>query len=170
MLGLASWWWWKARSSDLKLTGATTMIIFGPLLILLGIGLFCWLLFTLAVFALPFAIGLMVGIWAFHTGACVLGGIVVALVAGGMTFGIGQLVLAFVPWTWLRLLITFIYVSPATVAGYSATHGIAQLAMPSTIWQTVFSVIGAVTVSVISFIRFTGMATPGAAGQSIARG
>jgi len=44
------------------------MIIFGPLLVIVGIGFICWLLFTLAVFALPFFAGLTIGIWAFHTG------------------------------------------------------------------------------------------------------
>ncbi len=170
ILVVAPWWWWKAQPSDLYLTEFTAMIIFGPLLVIVGIGFFCWLLFTLAVFALPFFVGLTTGIWAFHTGAGVLGGITVGLVAGGVTFGIGQLALAFVPWAWLRLLIILLYVAPATVAGYSATHGIAQIAMPSPTWQTIFAVIGAIAVSVTAFVRFTGMAAPGPAGQGLARG
>ncbi|WP_029005372.1 hypothetical protein [Azorhizobium doebereinerae] len=146
------------------------MIIFGPLLVVVAIGFFCWLLFNLAVFALPFFAGLTIGIWAFHTGAGVLGGIAVGVVAGGITFSLGQLALAFVPWTWLRLLIILLYVAPAAVAGYSATHGIAQMAMPSPTWQTIFAIIGAIAVSVTAFVRFTGMAAPGPAGQGLARG
>jgi hypothetical protein len=170
ILTVAPWWWWKARPSDLYLTEYTAMIIFGPLLVIVGIGFICWLLFTLAVFALPFFAGLTIGIWAFHTGAGVLGGIAVGLVAGGVTFGLGQLALAVVPWAWARLLIILLYVAPATVAGYSATHGIAQMAMPSPTWQTIFAVIGAIAVSVTAFVRFTGMAAPGPAGQGLARG
>jgi len=146
------------------------MIIFGPLLITVGIGFFCWLLFMLAVFALPLFVGLTIGTWAFHTGAGVLGGIAVGLVAGGATFGIGQLALALVPWAWLRLLIVLLYVAPATVAGYSATHGIAQMAMLSPTWQTIFAVVGAVAVSITAFIRFTGMTAPGPARQGLAGG
>jgi len=146
------------------------MIIFGPLLVIVGIGFSCWLLFNLAVFALPFFAGLTIGIWAFHTGAGVFGGIAVGVVAGGITFGLGQIALAFVPWTWLRLLIILLYVAPAAVAGYSATHGIAQMAMPSPTWQTIFAVSGAIAVSVTAFVRFTGTATPGPAGQGLARG
>ena len=146
------------------------MIIFGPLLVIVGIGFFCWLLFTLAVFALPFFAGLTIGIWAFHSGAGVLGGILVGLAAGGATFGLGQFALAFVPWTWMRLLIILAYVAPATVAGYSATYGLAHMAMPSPTWQTIFAVIGAIAVSVTSFARFTGIAAPGPAGQGLARG
>ncbi|WFU79267.1 hypothetical protein QA645_32940 [Bradyrhizobium sp. CIAT3101] len=140
------------------------MIIFGPLLVITGIGFFCWLLFTLAVFALPFFVGLTTSVWAFHTGAGVLGGVAVGLVAGGATFGIGQLALAYVPWTWLRMLIVVLYVAPATVAGYSATHGIALIAMPAPIWQTIFAVVGAIAVSITTFIRITGMTAPGPAG------
>jgi len=146
------------------------MIIFGPMLVLLGIGFFCWLLFNLAVFALPFFAGLTIGIWAFHSGAGALGAITISLVAGGATFAIGQFALAVVPWTWARLLIILVYVAPATVAGYSATHGLAQMAMPSPIWQVIVAVIGAIAVSITALVRYTAMPPPGPARQSLARG
>lgn len=146
------------------------MIVLGPFLVIVAIGFFCWLLFTLAVFALPLFVGFTAGLWAFHTGAGVLGGIVVGLVAGGATFGVGQLALAYVPWAWLRLLIILFFAAPAAVAGYSATHGIAQMAMPSTTWQMIFSLAGAIAVSVTAFIRLTGMSVPGPTRQGMARG
>ncbi len=145
------------------------MIVLGPLLVLAGIGFLCWLLFTLAVLALPFFVGLTVGMWAFHTGAGALGGIIVGVVAGGATFGLGQIAMAFLPSAWLRLLIILLFVAPATVAGYTATHGIAQMAMPSPTWQMIFSMIGAIAVSVTAFFRFTGMASPRPSGQRMAR-
>jgi hypothetical protein len=145
------------------------MIIFGPLLVIAGIGFFCWLLFTLAVFALPFYAGLTVGAWAFHTGAGWLGGAVVGVIAAGVTFGVGQLALAFVPWTWLRLAIVLVYAAPATVAGYYATHGIAQMAMPSTTWQMIFSLVGAVAVGVTALIRIAGTTPPGREETRLAR-
>ncbi|WP_457797057.1 hypothetical protein [Methylocystis sp. S23] len=141
------------------------MIIFGPLLVIAGIGFFCWLLFTLAVFALPLYAGLTVGNWAFHTGAGWLGGAIVGAIAAGVTFGVGQLALAFVPWTWLRLAIVIVYAAPATVAGYYATHGIAQMAMPSATWQMIFSLVGAVAVGVTALIRIAG-ATPLGRGET----
>ena len=36
-------------------------------------------------------------------------------------------------------------------------------------WQTIFAVIGAVAVGITAFLRFTGMAAPGPAGQRMAR-
>jgi hypothetical protein len=138
------------------------MLFFAPLLVLGAIGFFCWLLFTLAVFALPAFVGVTIGIWSVHTGAGVLGGILISLAAAGLAFGIGQLLLAFMPWTWARLLVVTVYAAPAAVAGYSATHGISQMAMPSPTWQMIFSVIGAVAVGVTSVVRINGMAaSPG---------
>ena len=135
------------------------MIFFGILLGIAAIGFFCWLLFTLAVFALPFFAGVYAGTWAYHTGAGWLGAIIIGLVSAGVVFGVGQLLFAFVRPVWARLLIAAAFVAPAVIAGYSATHGIAQLTMPSPVWQSVFSTIGAVAVGITAFLRLAGMTT-----------
>ncbi|MFG1314630.1 hypothetical protein [Xanthobacter autotrophicus] len=49
------------------------MIVLSILGSLAVIGVLCWLLFTLAVFALPFFLGLAAGTWAHGTGAGWLG-------------------------------------------------------------------------------------------------
>jgi hypothetical protein len=49
------------------------MLALGLVLNTVGIGLFCWLIFTLAVYALPFFVAINAGIWAFHSSAGVLG-------------------------------------------------------------------------------------------------
>ena len=56
------------------------MLVIGLILSMFGIGLFCWLIFTLAVYALPFFIGLTAGMAAFHSGAGVLGALLVGVV------------------------------------------------------------------------------------------
>ena len=117
------------------------MIFIGILLSIGAIGFLCWLLFTLAVFALPFLAGLTAGTWAYGTGAGWFGAIIVGSVAAGLTFGIGQLLLATVRPTWARLLIAAAFVAPAVVAGFHATHGIVKHTLPSETWQVVFSVI-----------------------------
>ncbi len=134
------------------------MFLFAPLLVLGAIGFFCWLLFTLAVFALPTVAGVYAGIWAYHTGAGALGAIVVGFLAAGAIFGLGQLLLIFVPWAWAKLLIIAVYTAPAVVAGYSATHGITLMAMSSPVWQTVFSVIGAIAVGITALLRISSVA------------
>jgi len=137
------------------------MIFIGILLSIAAIGLLCWLLFTLAVFALPFFAGITAGIWAYGTGAGWLGAIVVGFVAAGLTFGIGQLLLATARPTWARLLIAAAFVAPAVIAGFHATHGIVKHAMPSETWQMLFSVIGAIAVGSAAFVRITGMTAYG---------
>ena len=49
------------------------MIILAILASLAAIGLLCWLLFTLAVFALPAFVGFAAGAWAHGTGAGIPG-------------------------------------------------------------------------------------------------
>ncbi|WP_346659315.1 hypothetical protein [Bradyrhizobium sp. 164] len=111
-----------------------------------------------------------IGLWAFYTGAGALGGIVVAVVAGGARFGIGQLALAFVTSTWLRLVITVVYVAPAMFAGYNATHGIAQMAKAFAHLANDLAIVGATVVTPTAFIRFTAMVAPGPAGRDLAQG
>ena len=135
------------------------MFFLGPILILGAIGFFCWLLFLLAVYAPPFYAGIVVFFAAYHSGAGVIGSLLVGCVAAGATFGAGQLLLGFAPWLWLRLLTILAFTVPSIIAGYAATLGIARLAMPSPAWQMVFAGIGAVAVGMTSFIRITFMAT-----------
>ncbi|MGE0294224.1 MAG: hypothetical protein AB7P97_17885 [Hyphomonadaceae bacterium] len=145
------------------------MIILGILLCMVAIGFLCWLLFTLAVFALPFFVGVTTGMWAFNSGAGWPGAIIVGALAAGLTFGVGQLLLGTVRPLWAKVAITLVFVAPAAVAGYHATHGIAKHLMPSDAWQIAFSIFGAVAVSVAAFVRIAGAAGPGQPGQGIAR-
>ena len=145
------------------------MIFLGIVLSIAAIGFFCWLLFTLAVFALPFFAGVTVGAWAYHTGAGWLGTIVIGVIGAGLTLGIGQLLLMVVRPLWAKLLIALVFVAPAVIAGYHATHGIVKHTMPSETWQVVFSVIGAVAVGVTAFMRVAGMAATSPSSQGLAR-
>ena len=43
------------------------MLVLGLILSVFGIGFFCWLIFTLIVYAVPFVVGLTAGMAAFHT-------------------------------------------------------------------------------------------------------
>ena len=68
------------------------MLILGLILSVFAIGFFCWLLFTLAVYALPFFVAVTVGLAAYHHDAGLLGAFLVAGVvaasacAGAMVF------------------------------------------------------------------------------------
>ena len=137
------------------------MIFLGIPLGLAAIVLFCWLLFTLAVFVLPFFAAVSAGTWAYNTGAGWLGAIVFGLIAGGVTLGIGQVLLVIVRPMWARFLVALVFVAPAVFAGYHATLGIAKLAMSSETWQIVFSIIGAVAIGITTLLRVASIAPGG---------
>ena len=60
------------------------MLALGLVLNTVGIGLFCWLIFALAVYALPFFVAVSVGMLAFHSGAGVVGALLVGIAAGAL--------------------------------------------------------------------------------------
>jgi hypothetical protein len=136
------------------------MLVLGIIFSIFGLGALLCLLFTLAVYALPFFVAVTAGMAAFHSGAGVIGTILVAAFAGGATLVIGQIVFAMVRSPAIRATVAFLYAVPATIAGYSATHGLAQLSMPSTTWQMIFAVIGAICVGCTAFARLAMLAPP----------
>lgn len=136
------------------------MIILGILASIVGIAALCWLLFTLAVFALPSFVALAIGSWAYGSGAGIAGAVVVGAISAAATFGVFQLLLLVLRPVWLKLGVALAFAGPAAIAGYHATLGIVRLTMPSETWQLVFAVAGAIAVGITAFMRLTMMTTP----------
>lgn len=145
------------------------MIILGIFLCIAAIGILCWLLFTLAIFALALFVGVSAGTWAFNAGAGWLGAILVGSLAAGLTLGVGQILLGVIRPMWAKLAIAMVFVAPAIVAGYHATHGIAKHMMPSETWQIAFSVIGATAVGVTAYLRVANMRAADQSGRDVVR-
>ena len=61
------------------------MIIIGIILGLVGLAYLCWLLFALAVYALPSFAAVAIGLAAYHSGAGSVGAIIVGAAAGSGT-------------------------------------------------------------------------------------
>jgi len=112
-----------------------------------------WLLFNLAVFALPFFAGVAAGMAAFHSGAGPLGAIGVGIVAGVLTLILGQLALTLAPSTLFRVAVALLFAAPAAVAGYNAAHGMIALTISSEDWQQAFAILGAIVVGVTALAR-----------------
>ena len=87
------------------------MLALGLLLNFAGIGLFCWLIFTLAAYALPFFVGLCVFMLALHSGAGVLGAPILGIAAGGITLAIGQIAFAMTRSVIIRAIIAALLLS-----------------------------------------------------------
>jgi hypothetical protein len=122
------------------------MLALGLPLNFAGIGLFCWLIFTLAVHALPFFVALNVFMMALHSGAGVLGAPLVAIAAGGMMLAIGQTAFAMIRSVIIRAIIAALFAAPATLAGYQVVFAMSQIGVPSLAWREIFACISAVFV------------------------
>ena len=107
-----------------SVTETTTVLILSIIISVFGIGFFCWLLFTLAVYALPFFVAMTAGFAALHSGAGVIGAIVVGIVVGIVTLAAGQLSFAIVRLPVIRAAIALLFAVPAAVAGYHGTLGL----------------------------------------------
>lgn len=126
----------------------------------LGIGLFCWLIFTLAVWALPSFLAFAAGMAAFRSGAGVTGALFVAAIVGGLTWAIGRLAFASARSTGVGAFIAAAFALPAAIAGYHVVQGISQIAVPSSLWRDVFAWIGAASIGGIAWSRVTTLADP----------
>jgi len=136
------------------------MIIIGLVLSAVGIGFFCCLLFMLAVYALPFFVGLTAGLAAFHGGSGVIGALVVGALGGGATLAVGQIAFASVRTPLARAAIALVYAAPAALAGYHATLGLAHIGLPAEGWRQALAVIGAVCIGATAMARMSLFAPP----------
>ena len=135
------------------------MLALGLVLNAVGIGLFCWLIFTLAVYALPFFVAVNAGMLAFH-GAGVVGASIVGIAAGAVTLAVGQTAFSIVRSLILRAAIAAVFAIPAAVAGYHVVLVMSQIAVPSMAWREVFACLGAVFIGGTAWTRLTVFAAP----------
>jgi len=141
-------------------TGPITMIIVGVLLNIVGLGVFCWALFALAIHALPFFVGLTAGIYAYQTGAGPLGAIVVGFVAGGFTLVVGQYAFAVARSPIVRLVVGLLFAVPAARAGYDVTLALAHIGISQEWWRESFAVFGAIAVGSTTWARLSTQTDP----------
>ncbi|SPP92682.1 MULTISPECIES: hypothetical protein [Bradyrhizobium] len=140
--------------------GATTMLAIGLVLNTLGIGLFCWAIFTLAVYALPFFVALSIGITAYQRGAGLVGTPLIATAGGTLTLVLGQVAFAATRSSALRIAIATAFAVPAAVAGYHVVFALSQIGAPSLAGRDVFACLGAVCIGLTSWTRLMVLAKP----------
>jgi hypothetical protein len=103
---------------------------------------------------------LTAGTAAFHGGAGVIGALLVGIVAGALTLGIGQIAFAVVRPPPLRATIAAAFAIPAAIAGYHAVLGLSQIGVPSLVWREVFAWIGALFIGSTAWARMMVFAEP----------
>lgn len=117
------------------------------------IAVLCVVAYTLAVYALPFMLGLTAAQFAYQTGSSLIGAGLVGLVAAGVAFGILALLCDTLRPPVLRLLLALIFAAPAAIAGYALVHGVTRETVPSEIWRQIFCIIGGGFVGVSALMR-----------------
>lgn len=138
------------------------MLAAGIVLSIVGLGFFCWLLFTLAIYALPTFAGLAAGLAAFHSEAGVTGAATVGLLVGGATLALGQFAFAGTRAPIIRAIFGMVYGVPAAIAGYQVSFALAGICTVGSVWQTAFAVVGAVVSGCTAFSRLALLApSPG---------
>src|SRR5262249_51679992 len=129
------------------------MAIIRLALSIVGLGAVCWLMFSLAVYALPFCIGMTIALAALHGGA----GIVVAFAAGatsgGIALALGRIAVTTTRAPWIRTLIRMLYAVPAALAGYHLSLGLAKLGMTGDRWREAFALGGAILIGITALSR-----------------
>jgi hypothetical protein len=148
---------------------ATTMIIIGIILSFVGLAYLCWLLFALAVYALPFFAGLTAGLAAYHSGSGPIGAIVVAAIASAITLLLGQMAFTTFRWPLIRAALALLFAVPAAAAGYHAALGLARIAVPAEGWRDAIAIVGAIIVAATAWVRMA-LCVPPDAGQGAAAG
>jgi hypothetical protein len=114
----------------------------------------CVLAYMLAVYALPFMIGVEAARWAYASGSGLIGAGVLGLVTGAAAYGLLIVLFMLVRAPILRLAVALIFAAPAAVAGYALVHGVTREAVPSEIWRQIFCIVGGGFVGVSAFARF----------------
>tara|TARA_R110002049_G_scaffold247690_6_gene422213 strand:- start:5366 stop:5836 length:471 start_codon:yes stop_codon:yes gene_type:complete len=127
---------------------------------IIGLGFIVYVLFSLAVYALPFFVAVTVGMYVYDTDAGVLATLIAAMFAGAFTLIVGQIVFAKVQSVPIRLLIASLYAAPAGVAGFSAIKGLSQIGGASEGWTLAFAIIGGIVVAGIAWARIASLAGP----------
>lgn len=128
--------------------------------------LMCWVLFTLAVYALPFFAAVSAGMLAYKTGSGALGAVIISFVVGAAALVLGQTLFATARLSALRATIAAAYAAPAAFAGYHATHGLMAIGSPSAGWHELLSVAGAVAIGLTAWNRMCAFARVDPGGAS----
>jgi hypothetical protein len=129
------------------------MIIIGIVLAFIGLAYLCWLLFALAIYALPFFAGVTAGLATYHSGSGPIAAIIVGAIASSITLIVGQIAFMTLRSPLIRAVIALLFAVPAAVAGYYAALGLAHIGIPAEGWRQAMAMTGAIVVAATAWAR-----------------
>jgi hypothetical protein len=142
------------------------MIIIGIVLSFIGLGYLCWLIFALAVNALPLFAGVTAGLAAYQSNSGPIAAIAVAAIVSVIVLLAGQIAFRTLRSTPVRAVIALLFAVPAAVAGYHAAHGLAHIVVPIEGWRQTVAIAGAIMVATIAWARIR-LSAPYDAGRTL---
>jgi hypothetical protein len=128
---IAPWMVVGGASIDWEPTTTIIALVLG----LVGFVCLCWLLFVLAVHALPFLVGATAALAAYHSGSGLVAAVIAGAIASAITFRAGQIAFARRRSPLIRATTALLFAIPAAIAGYYATLGLAHLLIPVEAWR-----------------------------------
>jgi hypothetical protein len=140
------------------------MIIIGIVLSFIGLGYLCWLIFALAVYALPLFAGVTAGLAAYRSDSGPIAAIAVGAIVSVIVLLAGQIAFRTLRSTPVRAVIALLFAVPAAVAGYHAAHGLAHIVVPIEGWRQTMAIAGAIMVATIAWAR-TSLSAPNDVGR-----
>ena len=142
------------------------MLIIGIVLSFVGLGYLCWLIFALAVDALPLFAGVTAGLAAYQSNSGPIAAIAVAAIVSVIILLAGQMAFRTLRSTPVRAVIALLFAVPAAVAGYHAAHGLAHIVVPIEGWRQTMAFAGAIMVATIAWARIS-LSAPNDAGRTL---
>jgi hypothetical protein len=142
----------EARNRNL-VTERTTMLAIGLIFAIAALGFCCWLLFNLAVYALPCFMGVSAGFWSYHHGSGIPAAILIGVLSAAGTLVAGQIAFATLRTPLARIAVALLFTAPAAFAGYYAALGLARDVGAGPHWCDTIGVIGMLLVGATAFAR-----------------
>jgi hypothetical protein len=131
------------------------MSFIGIILSFVGFAYLCYLLFALAVYALPLFTGVIARLAAYDSGSGPIAAIIIGAIVGSLTLVVGQIAFTRLRSPLIRAALALLFAVPATVAGYHAARGLAGIAIPTEGWREAIAVAGAAIVAATAWKRMT---------------
>lgn len=118
-----------------------------------GLGLFCWLLYALAIDALAVFVALSVGVATLQSGGGLIGATALSLIGGFATFTLTRYCVFATRSRSVQLLITLLYAIPAAMAGYKVSDAFAGIGGASGNWRGTFALLGSLVIALTTRAR-----------------
>lgn len=110
----------------------------------------------LAIYALPFMVGLATFRYVHATDASVLMSMLAALGAAGLSVVVAAAILTFIRAPLLRLPVLAVFAAPAALAGYALVYGVAHNVIESTVALNLLSGSGGLFVGIAAMLNIIG--------------